>query len=82
MKTLIAGLLAVWLIPAFSATAYAQRIKLGEVLRAAFKPLKPLAQELTAYLVDGSYVTGEKFAAAVFESREWTDFVRVTNMAR
>jgi hypothetical protein len=46
-------------------------------VRAAFAPVKSLAPELSTYLVEGSYLTGEKFAASVFESREWTDFVRV-----
>jgi hypothetical protein len=44
-------------------------------LRAAFKPVQALAKELLTYLVDNSALTDEKFAAAVYESREWTDFV-------
>jgi hypothetical protein len=47
----------------------------SDELRAAFAPLKPLADELRGYLVEGSYLADPKFAAAVFESREWTDFV-------
>ena len=46
-------------------------------LRAAFKPVQPLTTELLTYLVEGSALTDPKFAAAVFESREWTDFVLV-----
>lgn len=46
-------------------------------VRAAFTPARALADELRTYLVDGTYPTGEKFAAAVYESREWTDFVLV-----
>ena len=44
-------------------------------LRAAFKPVQAHAKELLTYLVDNSALTDEKFAAAVYESREWTDFV-------
>lgn len=46
-------------------------------VRAAFKPVKALTPELSTYLVEGSYATGENMAAAIYESREWTDFVRV-----
>jgi hypothetical protein len=49
----------------------------SDALRAAFKPVQPLAAELLTYLVDGSALTDEKFAARVYESREWTDFVLV-----
>jgi hypothetical protein len=44
-------------------------------LRAVFTPLGGLATSLSSYLVEGSYLADPKFAAAVFESREWTDFV-------
>jgi hypothetical protein len=44
-------------------------------LRAAFKPVRAHTKELLTYLVDGSALTDEKFAAAVYESREWADFV-------
>ena len=44
-------------------------------LRAAFGPVKVHTKELSTYLVPGSALTDEKFAAAVYESREWTDFV-------
>lgn len=45
-------------------------------LKAAFKPVQPLTEELKTYLVEGSYATGN-LAAAVFESREWADWVQV-----
>jgi hypothetical protein len=44
-------------------------------LRAAFKPVQALTSELSTYLVEGSALTDPKFAAAVYESREWSDFV-------
>ena len=47
-------------------------------LRAAFGPVRTHTKELLTYLVDGSALTDEKFAAAIYESREWTDFVLVT----
>jgi hypothetical protein len=50
----------------------------SDELRKAFKPVQPLATELYTYLVEGSALTDPKFAAAVFESRTWTDFVLVT----
>jgi len=46
-------------------------------LREAFKPVQPLTTELSTYLVEGSALTDRRFAAAVFESRTWTDFVLV-----
>jgi hypothetical protein len=46
-------------------------------LRKAFEPVQPLTTELNTYLVEGSALTDPKFAAAVFESRTWTDFVLV-----
>ena len=46
-------------------------------LREAFKPVQPLTTELSTYLVEGSALTEPRFAAAVFESRTWTDFVLV-----
>ena len=45
-------------------------------LKAAFKPVQALTEELKTYLVEGSYATGN-LAAAVFESREWADWVQV-----
>ena len=48
-------------------------------LRAAFSPtVKALTTELASYMVEGSYATDPKLAAAVYESREWTDFVLVS----
>lgn len=44
-------------------------------LRAAFKPVRTHTKELLTYLADNSALTDEKFAAAVYESREWADFV-------
>jgi len=45
-------------------------------LRAAFSPaIRELAKELQTYLVEGSYADNPKLAAAVYESKEWTDFV-------
>ena len=44
-------------------------------LREAFKPVRSLTTELSTYLFEGSALTDPKFAAAVFESRTWTDFV-------
>lgn len=50
----------------------------SDELRAAFGPaVRALAKELRTYLVDGSYAADEKLAAAVYESREWTDYVVV-----
>lgn len=47
-------------------------------LRTAFSPaVKSLTPELSTYLVEGSYAADPKLAAAVFESREWTDYVLV-----
>ena len=46
-------------------------------LRAAFKPVQGLTAELSTYLVDGSALMDPKFAAAVYESREWSDFVLI-----
>jgi hypothetical protein len=46
-------------------------------LREAFKPVQPLTTELSTYLAEGSALTDPRFAAAVFESRTWTDFVLV-----
>ena len=49
----------------------------SDVLRAAFAPVKTHTKELLTYLVDGSALTDEKFAAAVYKSRDWSDFVLV-----
>jgi len=50
----------------------------AEVLKTAFAPVKVHTKPLLTYLVDGSANTDEKLAAAVYESREWSDFVLVT----
>ena len=47
-------------------------------LRDAFRPVPPLTKELITYLVEGSALTDTKYAAAVFESKTWTDFVLVS----
>jgi hypothetical protein len=49
----------------------------SDELREAIKPVQPLTTELSTYLVEGSALTDPRFAAAVFESRTWTDFVLV-----
>jgi hypothetical protein len=49
----------------------------SDALRTAFAPVKTHTKELLTYLVEGSALTDEKFAAAVYESRDWTDFVLV-----
>jgi hypothetical protein len=50
----------------------------SDELRAAFSPaVKALTTELATYQVEGSYVVDPKLAAAVYESREWTDYVLV-----
>jgi hypothetical protein len=51
-------------------------------LRAAFAPLRALASSLSKYLVEGSFLSDPKFAAAVFESREWSDFVVIPASGR
>jgi hypothetical protein len=49
----------------------------SDALRAAFAPVKVHTKELSTYLVPGSALTDEKFAAAIYESRQWTDLVLV-----
>ena len=49
----------------------------SDELRTAFAPLKAHTKELATYFVPGSALTDEKFAAAIYESREWTDLVVV-----
>jgi hypothetical protein len=44
-------------------------------LKEAFQPHKSLANELKDYLVPGSYLEPSGGAAAIFESKEWTDFI-------
>jgi hypothetical protein len=49
----------------------------SDALRTAFAPLKTHTKELATLLEPGSALTDEKFVAAVYESREWTDLVLV-----
>ena len=49
----------------------------SDALRTAFAPVKAHTKELLTYLVEGSALTDEKFAAAIYESRDWSDFVLV-----
>jgi hypothetical protein len=49
----------------------------SDALRAAFTPVQGLTKELSTFLVEGSYLADPKFAAAVFESRQWADLVLV-----
>jgi len=49
----------------------------SDALRAAFAPARVHTTELSTYLVPDSALTDEKFAAAIYESREWTDLVLV-----
>jgi hypothetical protein len=54
----------------------------SDALRAAFAPVRVHTKELSTYLVPDSALTDEKFAAAIYESREWTDLVLVPSAAR
>ena len=54
----------------------------SDALRAAFGPVRVHTKELSTYLVPGSALTDEKFAAAIYESREWTDLVVVPSGSR
>jgi hypothetical protein len=54
----------------------------SDELRTTFAPLKAHTTELNTYLVPGSALTDEKFAAAIYESREWTDLVLMPRPAR
>ena len=50
-------------------------------LRDAFSPtVRALTKELSTYLVEGSFAADPALAAAVYESREWTDFVLIQPM--
>ena len=54
----------------------------SDELRAAFSPaVRELTKELSTYLVEGSYAADPKLAAAVYESRDWTDFVLISPAA-
>lgn len=44
-------------------------------LKDAFKPHEGLAKQLEPFLVEGSYLEVGKGGAAIFESKEWTDFI-------
>ncbi len=68
--------LAVFALTVASRDKYWPRGADSDELRAAFSPaIRELAKELRTYLVEGSYADDPKLAAAVYESREWTDFV-------
>ena len=54
----------------------------SDALRAAFGPVTVHRKELSTYLVPGSALADEKFAAAIYESREWTDLVLVPSGSR
>jgi hypothetical protein len=54
----------------------------SDALRAAFAPVRVHTKELSTYLVPDSALTDEKFAAAIYESREWTDLVLVPSGSR
>jgi hypothetical protein len=54
----------------------------SDALRTAFGPVKVHTKELSTYLVPDSALTDEKFAAAIYESREWTDLVLVPSGSR
>jgi hypothetical protein len=54
----------------------------SDVLRAAFGPVKVHTKELGTYYVPGSALADEKFAAAIYESREWTDLVLAQSGSR
>lgn len=51
-----------------------------EVLKQAFKPFTGLATSLADYLVEGSYLLPGNGAAAIFESRKWTDFIHHSHL--
>lgn len=46
-----------------------------EMLKQAFQPWNELAKELSSYLVEDSYLLPGNGAAAIFESKRWTDYV-------
>jgi hypothetical protein len=54
----------------------------SDALRVAFAPARVHTKELSTYLVPDSALTDEKFAAAIYESREWTDLVLVPSGSR
>lgn len=46
-----------------------------EMLKQAYRPWNELAKELSSYLVEDSYLLPGNGAAAIFESKRWTDYV-------
>lgn len=46
-----------------------------ELLKTGYRPLNELAKKLEQYLVEGSYLAPGGGVAAIFESKEWTDYV-------
>ena len=50
-----------------------------KILKDAFRPHQGLAKELGNYLLEGSYLEPSGGAAAFFESKEWTDFIDMSN---
>ena len=71
--------LAVFALTAASRDKYWPGGADSDALRAVFSPaIRELAKELSTYLVEGSYAADPKLAAAVYESREWTDYVLIT----
>lgn len=46
-----------------------------DLLKNGYKDVTLLGKELEYYLVEGSYLESGKGAAAIFESKEWTDYV-------
>jgi hypothetical protein len=72
------GYLTVFALSQASRDKYWPKGSDSDVLRATFTPaIKALAEELRAYLVEGAYATGN-LAAAIYESKEWADWVFVT----
>jgi hypothetical protein len=49
----------------------------SDALRTTVQPAHAIRDELQTYLVDGSFATGN-LVAAIFESRQWADWVIVT----
>ena len=74
--------IAVFALTKQSRDKYWPRGNDSNALRAAFQPVQGLTKELRTYLVEGSYLADEKYAAAVYESRDWVDFVRIAAATR
>lgn len=47
----------------------------AQIIKDVFKPHAALAKELSTYLVEGSYLEVGKGGAAIYESKEWTDYI-------